>query len=230
MDIIYKVTALEELLKKLVSHHSGITFSSSLSAEDMLILDVIEKHNLPISVFTLDTGRLPKETYELLQLVQASYKTPMRIYVPESLDLENYVNQFGCNAFYESVDYRKLCCKVRKIGPLRRALKGNNLWITGLRREQSVTRQHMELIEYDEQFNIQKCNPLMGWSVGEVWQYIRLHDVPYNALHDKGYPSIGCAPCTRPVEVFEDERAGRWWWENPETKECGLHIAKAQGV
>lgn len=218
-----KLVRLLQTLNDCVDQYSELTFSSSLSAEDMIITDVINRNQLPITIFTIDTGRLPKETYELLQLLKVHYQTPIVSYVPDSHDLENYLNEHGCNAFYQSIDYRKLCCSIRKIGPLKRALKGNNMWVTGLRREQSITRQDAEIISYDPQFQITKCNPLFDWSQKEVWSYIKTYDVPYNALHDRGFPSIGCAPCTRKIEEHEEERAGRWWWESPESKECGLH-------
>lgn len=225
MDIETKKAQLVDLLSKAVEQNSKVTFSTSLSLEDMLLTDVINQHNLPISLFTIDTGRLPPQTYDLMHLLKEQYHIPLAIYFPDACDLENFVNNHGCNAFYQSIDYRKLCCSIRKIGPLKRALSGNDLWITGLRSGQSITRSQMEIFEYDEQFKIHKCNPLLNWSQAEVWSYIKNHHVPYNILHDQGFPSIGCAPCTRRVEAYEDERAGRWWWENPMNRECGLHKA-----
>lgn len=220
----YKTDLLTNLLKDISSKYRSVTFSSSFSAEDMVITDVINQCQLPISIFTIDTGRLPKETYDLMHLIKSEYRIPFAIYSPDASDLETFVNSHGCNAFYQSVDYRKLCCKIRKIGPIKRALQNNDLWLTGLRKEQSVTRQNAEEFEFDQQFNIEKCNPLLNWTSKEVWSYIRANDVPYNVLHDHGYPSVGCEPCTRKIEATEDERAGRWWWEKPESKECGLHV------
>lgn len=216
-------TELFQLLRGVHGDYQHLAFSSSMSAEDMLITDVIQRLNLPVTVFTLDTGRLPAETYELIHQVQQHYDLDFKIYSPDASDLENFVNQYGCNAFFQSVDYRKLCCKIRKVGPLQRALAGKDCWITGLRREQSVTREALQKFEYDKQFNIQKCNPLVNWSSNDVWSYIKKYDVPYNTLHDRGYPSIGCAPCTRAIAAGEDERAGRWWWEDKQSRECGLH-------
>jgi phosphoadenosine phosphosulfate reductase len=192
----------------------------------MLLTDLVVKHAPGIHIVTLDTGRLPGETYHLMQQVRDRYGDVVDIYAPETEALQSFVRQNGVNAFYQTVDLRKQCCGVRKIEPLRRALAGKQAWITGLRREQSVTRAEMQIKEHDAMFGIPKFNPLLDWSEQEVWAYIRRFEVPYNALHDQGYPSIGCAPCTRAISRGEDVRAGRWWWENPETKECGLHAAK----
>ncbi len=197
-------------------------FSSSLGLEDQVITDVIFRNKLPVTVFTIDTGRLFNETYELLDRTVARYKKPVKIYFPEAADVEEFVVTNGVNSFYESVDNRKLCCHIRKVKPLERALQGAEVWITGLRAGQSANRTNMSMIEWSEEKQLYKFNPLIHWSGKDVSGYIKEYNVPYNSLHDKGFPSIGCAPCTRAVATGEDERAGRWWWEESQ-KECGLH-------
>jgi phosphoadenosine phosphosulfate reductase len=203
-----------------------LTFANSFGAEDMVLTDLILANALPIEIFSLDTGRLPPETYTLIGEVEQRYATRLKIFFPETAAVERYVRRHGINAFYDSIELRKACCHMRKVEPLRRALAGKKAWITGLRAAQSVTRSGLPLREFDAGHGIEKLNPLSDWSEAEVWAYIRLHDVPYNALHDRFYPSIGCAPCTRAVAVGEDVRAGRWWWEDPASKECGLHVKK----
>ena len=222
-----KTQAVAALLNKGLSDHNGsIVFANSLGAEDVVIADIISKHCPDISNFVLDTGRLPEETLKLLADVQARYTNlTVNVYYPEAADVEEFVAENGVNAFYESQDLRKGCCFVRKIKPLKRALSTSKAWITGLRREQSVTRDEIQFEEWDEGNNMHKLNPLADWSEKEVWAYIKSNDVPYNDLHDKHYPSIGCAPCTRAISMGEDVRSGRWWWENPENRECGLHPA-----
>ena len=222
-----KVDAIAALLKKGFDDHGGsLVFANSLGAEDVVIADLISKYCPEISNFVLDTGRLPEETLKLLADVQAHYaNVTFNIYYPEGADVEAYVAENGVNAFYESQELRKGCCFVRKIKPLKRALSGKKAWITGLRREQSVTRDEIQFEEWDEGNNMHKLNPLADWSEKEVWAYIKAYNVPYNELHDKHYPSIGCAPCTRAISMGEDVRSGRWWWENPENRECGLHPA-----
>ncbi|HYS14934.1 MAG TPA: phosphoadenylyl-sulfate reductase [Burkholderiaceae bacterium] len=199
-------------------------FSSSFGAEDMVVLDLIQRHALPISIFTLDTGRLPEETYALMQQVEERYGRCVTTFFPDAQGVQRLVAANGINGFYESVDKRKACCAVRKLEPLGRALAGKRAWVTGLRAQQSVTRAELALRETDAERGLEKFNPLADWSEADVWAYIRANDVPYNALHDRFYPSIGCAPCTRAITPGEDLRAGRWWWEQPENKECGLHI------
>ena len=222
-----KVEAAAALLKKgLIDHDGSIVFANSLGAEDVVIADLISRYSPEISNFVLDTGRLPEETLKLLADVQARYSNiSVKVYYPEAADVEGFVAENGVNAFYESQDLRKGCCFVRKIKPLKRALSTSKAWITGLRREQSVTRDEIQFEEWDEGNNMHKLNPLADWSEKEVWAYIKANDVPYNELHDKHYPSIGCAPCTRSISMGEDVRSGRWWWENPENRECGLHPA-----
>ena len=200
----------------------GVVFSSSLGQEDQVLTDMIYKNGLPVKIFTIDTGRLFNETYELLDRTNARYKNNMQVYFPEAADVEEFVQSKGISAFYESVENRKACCYIRKVIPLNRALKGVKVWITGLRAEQSDNRQEMPLIEWDEQRQLYKFNPLITWTYEQMMTYISEHNVPYNTLHDKGFISIGCAPCTRAIEAGEHPRAGRWWWESSQ-KECGLH-------
>jgi phosphoadenosine phosphosulfate reductase len=199
-----------------------VVFSSSLGQEDQLITDAIFKNNLPIKIFTIDTGRLFYETYELLDRTNARYKKNITVYFPDFADVESFVSEKGVNSFYESVENRKGCCYIRKVKPLNRALQGARVWITGLRAEQSENRKDMKIIEWIEEKQLYKFNPLIKWSFDEVLDYLKEFDVPYNHLHDKGFISIGCAPCTRAIEPGEDPRAGRWWWETSQ-KECGLH-------
>ena len=199
-----------------------VVFSSSLGQEDQLITDAIFKNDLPIKIFTIDTGRLFYETYELLDRTNARYKKNITVYFPDFADVESFVSEKGVNSFYESVENRKGCCYIRKVKPLNRALQGARVWITGLRAEQSENRKDMKIIEWIEDKQLYKFNPLIKWSFDEVLDYLKEFDVPYNHLHDKGFISIGCAPCTRAIEPGEDPRAGRWWWETSQ-KECGLH-------
>ncbi len=205
-------------------------FASSLAAEDMVLTDLILKHKLNIDIFSLETGRLHKETLSMLERIKETYDYEVKLYKPDTEAVDNYVKQHGLNAFYDSVDMRKECCRIRKVEPLNRALKGKKAWITGQRRAQSATRTELAVQEDDVAHAMQKFNPLADWSEDDVWHYIRSNNVPYNALHDKGYPSIGCEPCTRAIQPGEDIRAGRWWWENPESKECGLHVVDGKLV
>jgi len=223
-SVATKTSAARTLLAEIAADWSPATFANSLGAEDMVLTDLIVKSGLPIEIFSLDTGRLPLETYDLMAAVQQHYGLKLKIYFPQSEAVENYVRSNGINAFYESVELRKGCCYMRKVEPLRRALAGKKAWITGLRAEQAATRVGLPTREYDDGNQLEKFNPLADWSEKEVWTYIKQNAVPYNALHDKFYPSIGCAPCTRAISLGEDVRSGRWWWENPESKECGLHV------
>ena len=200
-------------------------FSSSLGQEDQVITDTIFKNKLPVKIFTIDTGRLFTETYELLDRTIARYNQPVHVYFPEAADVEEFVLTKGINSFYESVENRKSCCHIRKVKPLNRALKDAKVWITGLRAGQSGNREQMPMIEWMEDRQLYKFNPLINWSYDEVMEYINEFNVPYNRLHDKGFFSIGCAPCTRAIQPGEDARAGRWWWESSQ-KECGLHESK----
>lgn len=225
-SVAAKTLAVQECLARIAAEYSPAVLASSLGAEDMVLTDVIAKAKLPIEIFSLDTGRLPLETYDLIAKVQEHYGLKLSVYYPKHELAEQYVREHGINAFYESVELRKRCCFVRKVEPLQRALKGQKAWITGMRAQQSTTRDGLPVQSFDEGNGLEKFNPLSDWTEKEVWAYIRLNEVPYNALHDKFVPSIGCAPCTRPVSLGEDVRAGRWWWEDPASKECGLHIKK----
>jgi phosphoadenosine phosphosulfate reductase len=198
-------------------------FSSSLGQEDQVITDAIFKNDLPIKIFTLDTGRLFNETYELLERTIARYKKNIQVYFPHAEDVEQFVATKGVNSFYESVENRKECCHIRKVKQLNRALQGAEVWITGLRAEQSDKRKEMPMLEWMEDKQLYKFNPLLNWTYAEILDYIKEFYVPYNPLHDKGFISIGCSPCTKAIEPGEDPRAGRWWWETSQ-KECGLHI------
>jgi len=221
-----KVTAAQTLLRQIALQHAPAAFASSLGAEDMVLTDLILRDSLPIEIFTLDTGRLHNETYALLDAIAARYGTRLHLVFPRSDAVEDYVHRHGVNGFYNSVELRKACCHIRKVEPLRRALAGKKAWLTGMRRAQSAARQEVPLKSYDADNGLIKFNPLVDWSHEEVWDYIRTHAVPYNELHDRGFPSIGCAPCTRAISAGEDIRAGRWWWEQDTTQECGLHTTK----
>lgn len=201
-----------------------VALSSSFGAEDMVLIDMLMRVNPKARIVTLDTGRLPQETYNVMDATRQKYGAVIEVFFPRAEAVEAMVAEHGLNLFYHSIDNRKLCCGVRKTEPLRRALSGLDAWMTGLRRDQSVTRTAVRKIEWDEANALIKINPLADWTLDDVWKYIRENNVPYNALHDRGYPSIGCAPCTRAIQPGEDQRAGRWWWEHPETKECGLHV------
>ena len=211
------------LLKKAATELKAVTFANSFGAEDMVLTDIIFRNKLSIEIFSLDTGRLPVETYDLMAATEKYYSTKLNVYFPQAQTVEFYVKNHGINAFYESIDLRKSCCHMRKVEPLQRALNGKAAWVTGMRAAQATTRSSLPVREYDEANNLEKFNPLSDWIEQEVWAYIRLHNVPFNALHDQFYPSIGCAPCTRAVAMGEDIRAGRWWWEDANSKECGLH-------
>lgn len=202
----------------------SVTFSSSFSYEDQVISHQILTNKIPISIFTLDTGRLFAETYSVWSSTNEKYATRIKAYYPDSTLLENFIAEKGPNSFYESVDNRKGCCFIRKVEPLKRALAGNAVWVTGLRAEHSPDRKDLPIIEWDETNQIIKYHPLLYWTTEEVKQYIRENNIPYNPLHDKGFVSIGCAPCTRAIKPGEDFRAGRWWWEDADKKECGLHV------
>jgi phosphoadenosine phosphosulfate reductase len=215
----------EEILQAVsVLSEEKITFSSSLSYEDQIITHMIFSNNLGIEVFTLDTGRLFAETYSVFNSTRDRYKKEIRTYYPKTEAVEKLVSTKGPNSFYESVENRKECCYIRKVEPLKRALAGKTIWITGIRSEQSANREGMKQAEWDEANNIIKIHPLLNWTFDEVKEYIKKYNIPYNPLHDRGFVSIGCQPCTRAIRPGEDFRAGRWWWEDNTKKECGLHI------
>jgi len=244
-ELAQKVAQVKQLLADAVRDFSPVCFANSLGAEDMVLTDLIAKlplpnplpqageganvslreNQYPIEMFSLDTGRLPQETYDLMQAVRTRYPVPLRIYFPDAAQVEALVARIGVNGFYDSVENRKGCCYIRKVEPLKRALAGKGAWITGMRRDQAVTRGSLEFSAFDAEQGLHKFNPLLDWTNAEVWQYIKQNEVPYNALHDRFYPSIGCAPCTRSVTPGEDIRSGRWWWESADGKECGLHVS-----
>lgn len=214
----------QEVLTWALGNYDKISLASSFGAEDVTLIDMIAKIKPDANVFTLDTGRLNAETYEVIAKVQQKYpQLQLRIMFPQAEAVEQMVSDKGINLFYDSVENRKQCCFIRKVEPLGRATKGLVAWITGLRRDQTANRSTMETVELDGDRNIAKINPLIDWTNEQVWEYIHANDVPYNALHDQNFPSIGCAPCTRAVEAGEDLRAGRWWWEMS-NQECGLHV------
>ena len=223
-SVAAKVPTVHALLSRIARDFSPAAFANSLGAEDMVLTDLIVKAKLPIEIFSLDTGRLPPETYDLMATVDKHYGLKLKVYFPLAEEVESFVRNHGINGFYDSVTLRKACCHVRKVEPLKRALAGKRAWITGLRAQQAATRTGLPVQEYDEGNGLEKFNPLSDWTEKEIWTYIKQNGVPYNALHDKFYPSIGCAPCTRAISPGEDVRAGRWWWESPESKECGLHV------
>lgn len=218
------------LLERIATDFSPAVFASSLAAEDMVLTDLILRAKLPIKVFTLETGRLHAETLGMIDRIRETYAYEVALYEPEAAAVDVYVAANGLNAFYDSIEMRKECCRIRKVEPLKRALTGNKAWITGQRRAQSTTRSELAVQEDDAAHGLQKFNPLADWSEDDVWHYLRSHQVPYNPLHEKGYPSIGCEPCTRAIQPGEDVRAGRWWWESPDSKECGLHVVDGKLV
>ncbi len=222
-----KLAQTRALLNEIAADFHPAVLASSLGAEDMVLTDLILRDKLAIEIFSLDTGRLPSETYDLMSEIQRHYGLKLKLYYPRHDLIETYTRENGINAFYDSVELRKSCCHIRKVEPLQRALASQKAWITGQRAQQGATRDGLPHRQYDESNGLEKFNPLAEWTEKEIWAYIRSQSVPYNALHDKHYPSIGCAPCTRAISVGEDVRAGRWWWEDPENKECGLHVKRA---
>jgi phosphoadenosine phosphosulfate reductase len=215
--------SIEESLAFLANEYKGkVVFSTSFGQEDQVITALISTNELPITIFTLDTGRLFQETYDVFHKTLKKYKKEIKVYFPEATAVEKLLEAKGPNSFYDSVENRKECCFIRKVAPLTKALKGNAIWITGLRAEQSENRHNLDLFEYDAHFDIIKFNPLLKWTLKEVEDYLEKNNVPQNALHKQGFVSIGCAPCTRAIAEGEDIRAGRWWWESSH-KECGLH-------
>lgn len=223
LDIVAKLRYLAE------KYTGKIVFSTSFGWEDQVITHLIFTNNIPIKVFTLETGRLFPETYYVWSRTLEIYQKPIHAYFPQSDLLQHMVAQKGPSSFYESVENRKECCYIRKIEPLKRALAGNEIWITGIRAEQSPNREDMSDLEWDEGNQLVKFHPIFDWTLEDVKHYVKDNNIVYNTLHDKGFPSIGCAPCTRAVRAGEDFRAGRWWWEDQSKKECGLH-STAEGV
>jgi len=224
LNLKLKGSDASEICKFFIENlNDKITFGSSLGIEDQVITHILLNLKPDFHIFTLDTGRLFPETYELIDRTNNKYKTKIDVIFPDYHEVEDFVKLNGINSFYKSIDMRKQCCHIRKLNPLKRALDGYDAWFTGLRRLQAITRGEMQIVEWDSNSNLLKINPLIDWSENDVWKYINDNKIPYNTLHDKSYPSIGCQPCTRAIQKGEDIRAGRWWWENPDTKECGLH-------
>lgn len=219
---------IRALLADIAAQFSPAVLASSLSAEDMVLTDAIARARAPIAVFVLDTGRLHADTLNLISVVKAHYGIDVSVYAPDPAAVGQYVERYGRDAFYGDLELRQRCCEIRKVRPLRRALAGKRAWITGQRRDGN-TRARLAMREHDAVHQIEKFNPLVEWSEAQVWEYLREHRVPYNRLYDQGYRSIGCAPCTRPILPHEDIRAGRWWWEGADKKECGLHVVKMGG-
>ncbi len=221
-----KASAVALLQWALKKFSPKITLASSFGAEDVVLIDILVKLDPRVKIFTLDTGRLNEETYEVMERIREKYKVTIESYFPRLEKVQALEREKGFYSFRESVENRKECCAIRKVEPLQRALKGLDAWVTGIRRSQSATRVDGAKIENDDANGLVKLNPIMDWSEDDVWNYIKKNDVPYNGLHDLGYRSIGCASCTRAVKSGEDIRAGRWWWENPGQKECGIHEKK----
>jgi phosphoadenosine phosphosulfate reductase len=222
-ELALKTSAIHEHLTQALARHGRLVYANSLGAEAMVLTDIIWSHFPGIDVFSIDTGRLPYQTYALLEKLQRRYARTIRRVHPDARELERLVARQGLNGFYDSVAARLECCRVRKVEPFRRAIRGFPAWITGVRREQSAQRALGQPEEWDAENGLYKISPLIDWSEAQVWQYIRAHALPYNELHDRHYPSIGCAPCTRAIQPGESRRAGRWWWEQTESRECGLH-------
>jgi phosphoadenosine phosphosulfate reductase len=213
----------EVLVYFLKEYKNRIALSSSMGVEDQVLTDMVCKIDKSTKVFTLDTGRLFPEVYDLIAKTNEKYQISIEVLFPDYRKIEEMVKQKGINLFYKNIENRKECCKIRKIEPLKRALGELKVWICGLRKDQSVTRFYSKMVEWDEQYGLIKISPLINWNDKQVWDYIHKNQIPYNPLHDKGFPSIGCQPCTRAIQAGEEARAGRWWWEQPERKECGLH-------
>ena len=227
----YSEASPQEILKfALDVWQDELVIASSLGPEDQAITHMAISQDIKARVFVLDTGRLNPETYDVLSQTRSQLGVQYEIYFPQTEIVQEMVNEQGINLFYDSVDNRKRCCEVRKVEPLKRVLSTAKAWVTGLRKEQSITRSDLNVIEWDAGNQMVKINPLANWSDTQVWAYLKQHDIPTNVLHDQGYPSIGCAPCTRAISEGEDIRAGRWWWESPEQKECGLHVVDGKLV
>lgn len=222
-DFSRKVETAGALLETAVRAYSPLTYACSLGAEAMVLVDLIRMRAPEVDIFSVDTGRLHEETYALLHAIKGPGGKPIRVVYPDGARVAGVVSKFGINGFYASAEARVSCCEVRKVAPFKRAVAGFRAWVTGVRREQSATRAEVQPIEWDSEHGLYKISPLLDWAEEEVWQYIRKRKLPYNPLHDRQFPSIGCAPCTRAVTSGEGLRAGRWWWEHEESRECGLH-------
>ena len=230
LNIRFENSSPRQLLQYFLNEFKGkVIQSSSLGAEDQVLTDMITKIDKKIKIFTLDTGRLFPETYELIERTNKQYDININIYFPDWQKVEKMVRDKGINLFYRSIENRKLCCHLRKIEPSKRALEGFDIWVSGIRKDQTVSRFYTKMVEWDETNRLIKVNPLLNWTEKHVWDYIKKNNVPYNELHDRGFSSIGCQPCTRAIKSGDDFRAGRWWWEEPDNKECGLHNGKNPG-
>jgi phosphoadenosine phosphosulfate reductase len=216
-------------LQSAVAEFKNVCYANSLGSESVVLTDLIWSAVPQIDIFSIDTGRLYPETYELIDRLQKRYGRALRIYYPDAAALENWVGEHGINGFRDGLEQRRGCCATRKVEPFRRAISGRNAWVTGIRRGQSASRALAAPVEWDREYGLHKVSPLLEWSENEIWEYIRKKRLPYNTLHDSGFPSIGCAPCTRAVQAGEDERSGRWWWERNDSRECGLHPRRQVG-
>jgi phosphoadenosine phosphosulfate reductase len=224
-----RANATVAALKSAVADYKNVCYANSLGAESVVLTDLIWQHVDAIDIFTVDTGRLYPETYDLIERIQRRYGRALRIYYPEAGALEGWVSENGINGFRNGVEERRACCRIRKVEPFLRAVSGRGAWVTGIRREQSASRALAAPVEWDAEHGLHKVSPLLDWTENEIWDYIRKKRLPYNVLHDRGFPSIGCAPCTRAVEPGGDERSGRWWWERSDLRECGLHPRRQAG-
>jgi phosphoadenosine phosphosulfate reductase len=218
-----RAARVRNLLQAAVAKHTRVVYANSLGSEAMVLTDIIAAHLPEIEIFSIDTGRLPEETHELLARLEERYGPRIRLVHPQAAALAQLTSDHGVNGFKKSISARLSCCEVRKVEPFKRAIAGFNAWVTGVRREQSQVRAAGAAQEWDESYGLYKLSPLLDWTQEQIWQYVRAHDLPYNALHDQHYPSIGCAPCTRATRPGEPQRAGRWWWEESGVRECGLH-------
>ena len=221
-----KIAASVVLLRQAVADYGRVVYANSLGAEAMVLTDLICTEVPQIDIVTIDTGRLPEETLVLLDRLERRYQRRIQAFYPDAQAIERYVREQGINGFYDSLEARLSCCQIRKVEPFKRAIIGYGAWVTGVRREQSETRASGQAVMLDSQYGLAKISPLLDWSETEIWTYILANKLPYNSLHDRGYPTIGCAPCTRAIEPGQDHRAGRWWWEQPDSRECGLHPRK----
>jgi phosphoadenosine phosphosulfate reductase len=221
-----RIEASVGLLRQAVAEHGQVVYANSLGAEAIVLTDLICTEVPQIDIVTIDTGRLPEETLELLERLERRYQRRIRVFYPDARAVERYVREHGINGFYNSLEERLSCCQIRKVEPFRRAIAGYGAWVTGVRREQSEQRASGQALAADAHYGLVKVSPLLEWSEADIWTYILAKKLPYNPLHDRGYPSIGCAPCSRAIEPGQDQRAGRWWWEQPDSRECGLHPRK----
>lgn len=217
-------------LEAALSEYKNVCYANSLGSESMVLTDLIWGSVPGIDIFSVDTGRLYPETYDLIERVQQRYGRALRMYYPDAADMEEWVGKNGINGFRDGLDQRRGCCAVRKVEPFRRAITGRGAWVTGIRRGQSASRALAAPVEWDSEYGLHKVSPLLDWSEREIWDYIRKKRLPYNTLHDSGFPSIGCAPCTRAVQAGDDPRSGRWWWERADSRECGLHPRRVIGA